>query len=159
LLSRRHSANNCFQVGGLCLRRAAREGAAPRSQILQGDTMSITKQQLKALQKELQARLAEAASPEVRNGLVTETAADPLDDAVARNALDVAVSTVNCDYATRRAIKAALERMEQGDYGHCDRCGEPIEPRRLQALPWAANCVACQQELEEELRYQSTQVA
>ena len=121
--------------------------------------MSITKQQLKALQQQLQAKLAEAASPEVRRGLVAEAAADPLDDAVARNALDVAVSTVNCDYATRRAIKAALERIQHGEYGHCDRCGDPIEPRRLQALPWAANCVSCQQEVEEELRHETSQVA
>jgi DnaK suppressor protein len=134
-----------------------REGAAPRSQILQGGNVSITKQQLKALQQQLQSKLAEAASPEVRKGLVAEAAADPLDDAVARNALDVAVSTVNSDYATRRAIKAALERMQSGEYGHCDRCGEPIESRRLQALPWAANCVACQQEVEDELRFQPTQ--
>ncbi len=121
--------------------------------------MSITKQQLKALQQQLQSRLDEAASPEVRKGLVAEAAADPLDDAVARNALDVAVTTVNTDYATRRAIKVALERIHRGEYGHCDRCGEPIEPRRLNALPWAANCVACQQELEDELRYDSMQVA
>jgi RNA polymerase-binding transcription factor len=121
--------------------------------------MSITKQQLKALQQQLQDRLAEAASSEVRKGLVAETAADPLDDAVARNALDVTVSTVNSDYATRRAIKAALERIHNGEFGHCDRCGDPIEPRRLKALPWAANCVACQQEVEEELRYQPMQVA
>jgi DnaK suppressor protein len=122
--------------------------------------MSITKQQLKVLQQQLQARLAEAASPEVRKGLVAENAPDPLDDAVARNALDVAISTVNSDYATRRAIKAALLRIDNGEYGECDRCGEPIEPRRLQALPWAANCVACQQEIEEELTHQEeTQVA
>jgi DnaK suppressor protein len=159
LFKRRDSANNCLHVGGLSLRRAVREGAAPRSQILQGEAMSITKQQLKALQHQLQARLAEASSPEVRKGLVAETAADPLDDAVARNALDVAVTTVNSDYATRRAIKAALERIRSGEYGHCGRCGDPIEPRRLQALPWAANCVACQQEVEEELRYETTQVA
>ena len=121
--------------------------------------MSITKQQLKALQEQLHAKLAEGSSSEARQGLRTEAAADPLDDAVARNALDVAVSTVNCDYATRRAIKAALERIDAGEYGLCDRCGEPMNPRRLQALPWAVNCVACQQEVEEELRYQSSQVA
>lgn len=121
--------------------------------------MSITKQQLKALQQQLQAKLAEAASSEVRKGLVAQAAPDPLDDAMARNALDVAVTTVNSDYATRRAIKAALGRIQNGEYGECDRCGEPIEPRRLQALPWAANCVACQQEVEEELRHDSIQVA
>jgi DnaK suppressor protein len=121
--------------------------------------MSITKQQLKALQQQLHAKLSEAASPEARQGLRAEAAPDPLDDAVARNALDVAVTTVNCDYATRRAIKAALERIENGEFGQCDRCGEPMNPRRLEALPWALNCVTCQQEVEEELRHEASQVA
>jgi DnaK suppressor protein len=121
--------------------------------------MSITKQQLKALQQQLHAKLAESRSPEARQGLKAEAAADPLDDAVARNALDIVVTTVNSDFATRRAIKAALERIASGEYGHCDRCGEPMNPRRLEALPWAANCVTCQQEVEEELRFESSQVA
>ena len=120
---------------------------------------ALTKQQLSSLQQQLQAKLSEAASPNVRSGLVAEAAADPLDDAVARNALDVAVSTVNCDYETRRQIKAALERIENGEYGECQSCGEQIEPRRLNALPWAANCVQCQQRLEEEMRYETEQVA
>lgn len=121
--------------------------------------MSFTKQQLKALEQQLRSKLAEATSPEVRKGLVAEAAADPLDDAVARNALDVAVTTVNSDYATRRAIKAALERIEHGEYGLCANCGEPMNPNRLKALPWAANCVRCQQEIEDELQFQSQQVA
>jgi DnaK suppressor protein len=121
--------------------------------------MTMTKQQLKTLQKQLQDKLSEAASPAARSGLVAEVAADPLDDAVARNALDVTISTVNCDYETRRLIRAALKRIESGEYGNCDICGEPIEPRRLQALPWAANCVRCQQQVEEELRFQDSQVA
>ena len=119
----------------------------------------MTKQQLTNLQRQLQDKLAEAASPGARSGLVTETTADPLDDAVARNALDVTVSTVNSDYETRRLIRAALKRIETGEYGECDNCGEPIEPRRLQVLPWAANCIGCQQQLEEERRALDSQVA
>lgn len=40
-------------------------------------------------------------------------------------------------------IDAALERIEQGLYGACQACGEPIEPARLQAVPYAVLCADC----------------
>jgi RNA polymerase-binding protein DksA len=42
------------------------------------------------------------------------------------------------------AIDAALARLEAGTYGTCVRCGKPIAPERLEALPWAAQCIDCQ---------------
>ncbi|MBI3664642.1 MAG: TraR/DksA family transcriptional regulator [Acidobacteria bacterium] len=44
-----------------------------------------------------------------------------------------------CDAARR-----ALARLEEGAYGRCEECGEPISPKRLAAVPWADLCVACQ---------------
>jgi RNA polymerase-binding transcription factor len=46
-------------------------------------------------------------------------------------------------------VQAALERFEQGVYGLCERCGQDIDPARLQALPYAALCMVCQQHLEQ----------
>jgi DnaK suppressor protein len=46
-------------------------------------------------------------------------------------------------------IQAALARIDDGTYGDCDVCGEPINPARLDALPMAHRCVRCQTELEE----------
>jgi DnaK suppressor protein len=45
--------------------------------------------------------------------------------------------------ATRalRAIDAALARIEDGTYGTCVRCGQPIAPARLEAIPWATLCI------------------
>ena len=40
-------------------------------------------------------------------------------------------------------IDAALERMEAGGYGICRTCGDPIEPRRLAAVPLALECAGC----------------
>ncbi len=40
-------------------------------------------------------------------------------------------------------IEGALKRISDGTYGTCAKCGEPIDPRRLKALPTAATCIAC----------------
>ena len=40
-------------------------------------------------------------------------------------------------------IDAALKRIEDGGYGECLECGEPIPPRRLEIDPAAALCVSC----------------
>ena len=47
-----------------------------------------------------------------------------------------------------RRIDAALERLDAGRYGTCAACGAPIEPRRLQALPWAVRCAGCEEARE-----------
>jgi RNA polymerase-binding protein DksA len=44
-----------------------------------------------------------------------------------------------------KAIDEALSRLEADDYGECRRCGAPISPGRLEAIPWAANCRSCQE--------------
>jgi DnaK suppressor protein len=40
-------------------------------------------------------------------------------------------------------IDDALRRMDAGTYGICERCGERIEPERLEALPYAQLCMDC----------------
>lgn len=42
-----------------------------------------------------------------------------------------------------RRVQAALDRAATGHYGECTRCGENIEPARLQAMPQAENCMRC----------------
>ena len=41
-------------------------------------------------------------------------------------------------------VDEALTRFEAGSFGRCVRCGRPIAPDRLEALPWAARCIDCQ---------------
>jgi RNA polymerase-binding protein DksA len=45
-------------------------------------------------------------------------------------------------------IDAALRSIEKGQYGICERCGNPIEAGRLEVKPDATLCLACQQEVE-----------
>ncbi len=47
-------------------------------------------------------------------------------------------------------VQAALERIDEGTYGTCQRCGNPIAAERLEALPWAAYCIDCQRLVDRE---------
>lgn len=45
-------------------------------------------------------------------------------------------------------VQSALRSIEKGNYGICARCGNPIEPGRLEVKPDATLCVKCQEEVE-----------
>jgi len=49
-------------------------------------------------------------------------------------------------------VDDALKRLDDGSYGTCVRCGQPIAPARLEALPWAASCITCQAEIDRGRR-------
>jgi RNA polymerase-binding transcription factor len=51
------------------------------------------------------------------------------------------------DIKLLREISDALLRIEQGTYGVCLECEEPISVKRLEAVPWARYCVTCQERL------------
>jgi len=40
-------------------------------------------------------------------------------------------------------VEHTLDKFEQGTYGLCDNCGQPIDPARLEALPQANLCLSC----------------
>jgi DnaK suppressor protein len=40
-------------------------------------------------------------------------------------------------------VERALDRIDEGTYGTCESCGEPIDPRRLAAAPESTVCVGC----------------
>jgi RNA polymerase-binding protein DksA len=44
-----------------------------------------------------------------------------------------------------REIDAALGRIDAGTFGVCTTCGQQVPTERLEALPWAARCIGCQQ--------------
>jgi DnaK suppressor protein len=50
--------------------------------------------------------------------------------------------------AVLRDIDAALQRIEDGTYGVCARCGKPIGEERLEAMPYVTKCIDCKR-LEE----------
>ena len=46
------------------------------------------------------------------------------------------------------AIDAALARVDDGTYGICGTCGQPIGEERLEALPWTTQCIDCKRKEE-----------
>ncbi len=72
--------------------------------------------------------------------------------------MDTASSEVNLQFTGRlrereqgllTKIDAALEKIEQGEYGACVSCGEDIGVKRLQARPVAELCIDCKSEQEK----------
>jgi DnaK suppressor protein len=48
-------------------------------------------------------------------------------------------------------IREALARIEDKSYGTCVNCENPIQPKRLEAVPWTRHCIQCQALLEKGL--------
>jgi RNA polymerase-binding protein DksA len=44
-------------------------------------------------------------------------------------------------------VEAALQRLDDGTYGTCVECGQPVASERLEALPWASHCIGCQRKI------------
>jgi len=53
-------------------------------------------------------------------------------------------------------IDLALERIDDGSYGYCEDCGEPVAQKRLEVLPFTRVCVDCQSKHEREQRIRGT---
>lgn len=45
--------------------------------------------------------------------------------------------------AELREVEFALQRLDNGSYATCAKCGEPIEPKRLEAVPYTTRCIHC----------------
>jgi DnaK suppressor protein len=52
------------------------------------------------------------------------------------------------EQSTLEQVQTALGRINEGTYGRCEECGEPIAKPRLQALPYTPHCIECARKLE-----------
>jgi len=102
----------------------------------------------------LEARLAEAermianAEQEVRASSVKH--ADAADQAAAEYERQASTFKAAAARQTLRSLEQALERIRQGTFGECVQCGSDIEPKRLEAIPWARYCLKCQELIEHK---------
>ena len=73
-----------------------------------------------------------------------EATQDPADMAANAYTKELLVSMSDNDRQLLNLIDEALERIEDGEYGKCVRCGSALPEKRLDAVPWARHCVQCQ---------------
>lgn len=117
----------------------------------------MTKKQLERYKKKLLAAKQEVVNRVKRTENygrevdAKDEAMDLADKASSSYTKEFLFSLSNSDRKLLQMIDEALERVEDGTYGECLHTGEPIEPKRLDAVPWARLCVKAQ-ELEEQGR-------
>ncbi len=70
---------------------------------------------------------------------------DMADQATGNNEVHIQLKLKQTDAKILQAIEEALSRMEQGTFGICRDCGEPIAPERLNAIPWTRVCIECKE--------------
>jgi len=79
---------------------------------------------------------------------VDSAADDVIDDSCGNWSKEAMFATYTENRRQLRTIEAALERIATGGFGICDGCGGTIGLKRLRALPWANNCIECQEQSE-----------
>ena len=57
----------------------------------------------------------------------------------------------NNDRTLLQLIDGAIERIKDNTYGTCVECEDELQQKRLDAVPWARHCVACQEKQEQGL--------
>ena len=110
----------------------------------------MTKRQQEKIRAELEGKLSDLrGASSIRHELITERSNDPMDQMQSRQDLDLTVRTIDTTWKTKKAVELALKLLRTGEYGTCQECGEAINPKRLEAIPWTTLCVACQEAQDE----------
>jgi len=110
----------------------------------------MTKRQQDKIRTELEQKLSDLrGASSIRHELITERSNDPMDQMQSRQDLDLTVRTIDTTWKTKKAVELALKLLRNGEYGTCRECGEAINPKRLEAIPWTTLCVACQEAQDE----------
>lgn len=80
-----------------------------------------------------------------------EATQDPADMAANAYTKELLISMSANDRRLLELIDEALKRVEGNEYGECINCGEPVQEKRLDAVPWARYCLKCQDMQERGL--------
>jgi DnaK suppressor protein len=108
----------------------------------------MRREQLEAARKRLERRREELAGViQGGNAGIAEIRAEREiefgDEAQSGEAQERIARVGEAESAELKRVEAALARVAEGTYGKCGSCGELIEPRRLEANPYALQCADC----------------
>lgn len=106
----------------------------------------MTKTELNKYKALLDAKQAELAGGlRNREGIAIEKTADALDEVQLAGERELAIRNLDRESNLLRNVRSALGRIADGSYGTCLHCDEDISPKRLNAVPWTAYCIKCQE--------------
>jgi DnaK suppressor protein len=109
----------------------------------------MTKAELDRLKSILEAKQAELSGAlRNRDEIAIEKAPDALDEVQLAGERELAIRNLDRDSNMLRQIRRALARIADGSYGTCLHCEEEISPKRVNAVPWAAYCIKCQEQVD-----------
>lgn len=112
----------------------------------------MNKKDLNFFKKHLEGRLEELLSQagDTVSGMTTpkENFPDPTDRAALEADRNFMLRIRDREHKLIKKIRQALARMETGDYGICDSCGEDISIKRLKARPVTTQCIDCKSKEE-----------
>jgi len=112
----------------------------------------MTKTEMNRFRSILTAKVAELVCfTRHRDGIAVERSADQLDEIEAASQRALAVCNLDREFNQLRDARAALRRIEEGNFGTCQGCDEDIHPKRLAAVPWALFCIRCQEAVDRNL--------
>jgi DnaK suppressor protein len=84
-----------------------------------------------------------------REGIAIEKTSDALDEVHLATDRELATRNLERGSSVLREVRAALTRIEEGEFGECLNCEEEISPKRLRAVPWTRLCLACKEQEDE----------
>ena len=106
----------------------------------------MTKTELNKYREILETKQAELAQVlRNRDGITIEKSPDALDEVQNAAERELAIRNLDRESNLLRNVRAALHRIDDGSFGICLHCEEDISPKRLNAVPWAPYCIACQE--------------
>jgi RNA polymerase-binding transcription factor len=116
----------------------------------------MDKKKLDTFRKKLEERqqaLRKAVSRTEEDGRIAdqEAAQDIADRAANSYTKEFLFSQSNTERALLNMVESALQRIREGSFGECVSCGNEINPKRLEAVPWTRYCIACQEKKEQGL--------
>jgi DnaK suppressor protein len=117
---------------------------------------TMDKKRLENYQKKLQARREEllksiARTEEEGRAADDDPTVDLADKAANSYTKEFLFGQNNTDRTTLQLIDQALERIKKNTYGVCEVCETELQQKRLDAVPWARHCTACQEKQEQGL--------
>lgn len=115
---------------------------------------NMDKKKLETFRKRLEERqqaLRKAVSRTEEDGRIADqdSAQDIADRAASSYTKEFLFSQSNNDRQLLHMVETALQRIREGTFGECVSCGNEINPKRLEAVPWTRYCIECQEKLEK----------